>query len=88
MSLKIDENYRIEKDVSSWNLMFERIGEVNPKTGKRTVSRNVTYHANIKQALIKYCDEQFESCKTIADVIQKINELTAKIEAMDFGGVK
>jgi len=88
MTIKIDEFYRIESDLSSWNLVFEKEGEINNRTGKRKMSKEITYHANLKQALQKYCDENLKTCASIAEVVQKIDELNQKIESLNLSNVR
>lgn len=50
--IQLDKHYRVEEDSNSWNLVYEKLGDINPKTNKPTVSSNVSYHANLKQALV------------------------------------
>lgn len=88
MAIKLDDDYRIESDLSSWNLVLERVGKVNPNTGKPSVTRDISYHVNLKHALETYCDACLKSCNSIPEVIEKIKELNTRIEALNLEGLK
>ena len=80
--IQLDEYYRIEEDAASWNLIYEKEGEINAKTGKPSISRDASYHANLKQALVMYLDKSLKGSTDVQDVIQRISEAEARIEAM------
>lgn len=80
MNIQLDENYSIESDAACWTLTYEKEGDINPKTGKPIVSRDASYHANLKQALVKYLDNSLKPCKDAQDVLKRITELEKTIE--------
>jgi hypothetical protein len=80
--MKLDENYRIEQDAANWILIYESEGDVNPKTGKRSISRDVSYHANLRQALTVYLDKNLKGSTDILDVKNRLVEAERKIAKM------
>lgn len=80
--IQLDEYYRIEEDAASWNLIYEKEGEINDKTGKPSISRDASYHANLKQALVVYLDKCLKGSTDIQDVVRRITEAEARIEAV------
>lgn len=83
--IKIDDDYSLESDTSSWNLVYLKQG-INAKTGKPFTSKEYSYHPNIKEALKKYCDEKLKDCDSIQAIIVGIVKLHATIENLNFGG--
>lgn len=78
--IQLDEFYRIEEDAVSWNLIYEKEGEINDKTGKPSISRDASYHANLKQALVVYLDKSLKGSTDAQDVIRRITEAEERIE--------
>lgn len=77
----LDDYYWIEADSFSWNLMYEKVGAINPDTGKPTISRgNPSFHATLAQAIQKYIDENLRDCSDLKAVVKRIKELEASIE--------
>lgn len=77
--IQLDENYRVEKDAASWNLIYEKQGDINPNTGRPSMSRDVTYHANLKQALVTYLDLSLEGSTDVQGVVAAISEAERRI---------
>lgn len=77
--IQLDEHYRVEEDSNSWNLVYEKLGDINPNTGKPIVSSNVSYHANLKQALVCYLNESASGSTELQDVIRHISEAEDRI---------
>ncbi len=84
--MKLDEFYTVEPDTACWTLTYEKIGDINPKTGKPTITRDASYHANLKQALVKYLDNCLKSSADIQDVKNRITEVEQKIENLNTSG--
>jgi hypothetical protein len=81
-TMRINENYRIEPDTQSWNLIFEKIGEINPQTDKPIMSTSTSYHGNLQQACFAYLDTAIkDGAKDVESVLQAI--VTAKQELID-----
>lgn len=80
MNIQLDENYSIESDSACWTLTYEKQGAINPKTGKPIISRDASYHANLKQALVKYLDNSLKPSKDAQDVLSRIVEVEKTIE--------
>lgn len=85
--IQLDKHYRIERDTASWNLVYEKQGEVNPNTGKPKMSRDVTYHANLKQALVTYLDVSLEGSTDVQSVVAAISAAEERIEKA-FDGIR
>lgn len=77
--MKLDEFYTVEPDTACWVLTYEKQGDINPKTGKPTISRDVSYHADLKQSLVAYLDKCLEPSTDIQDVIHRISEAENRI---------
>lgn len=75
-----NENYSIVKDSFSWNLQYEAIGEINPATGKPTVSTKTTYHGNLEQALNNFIDDRTTG-ESVQELIQNLK--LARIEVKE-----
>ncbi|NQY43619.1 MAG: hypothetical protein HRT87_09780 [Legionellales bacterium] len=63
--IKLDENYYLSNDSNSWNLNYEKVGEINKDTGKPTISKNIWYCGNLKNALKRYMNEVPKTCKDV-----------------------
>lgn len=72
--IKLDEFYTIEPDISSWNLRYEKVGPERNAKGELKVSKDMTFHPNIKHALETYADKVLKPCKSIGEVLAKIVE--------------
>lgn len=79
-SLKLDEDYRIEKDQYCWTLVYEHFGDINPATGKRTRTINRSYHGTIDQVLKKYVDN---CCKVPDDITSLLGTLEKLNQSID-----
>jgi len=78
--MKLDEFYTVEPDTSCWVLTYEKIGPEKNNKGELIISRNTSYHANLKQALCKYLDNALKPCDTVESVIDRINEVESMIQ--------
>ncbi len=78
--MKLDEFYTVESDTACWVLTYEKEGDINPNTGKPIITRDVSYHANLKQALVKYLDNCLKPSADIQDVKNRIAEVELRIE--------
>lgn len=80
MSIKINDNYSIEKDSYSWNLKYESIGDINPATGKPTITSRQTFHGNLEQALNAFIDDSTTG-DSVQELIQNLKQ--ARIEVKE-----
>ena len=80
MRIKLDDNWSVESDTSSWNLHYEKEGEINPKTGKPMMTRNESYHARLVDALKCYLNEVPKSATTIGQVVAEWNKCAERVE--------
>lgn len=80
--MKLDAFYTVEPDTACWVLTYEKQGEINPNTGKPKVSRDVSYHANLKQALVTYLDKCLEPSTDIQDAINHISATEERINKL------
>lgn len=96
LGIKFGENYRIET-LDELNVVvkkFEPSKEVtNPKTKEKTIREerwvNISYHANLKQAIKSISDREINLIVNggVQAVINKVNELESiidKIEIISF----
>lgn len=80
--IKLDKNYRIEEDAHSWNLVYEGKGPVNPKTGKPKKLYDISYHANLKQALSTYLDKSLKGSTELQGVLARLSEVEQRIQSL------
>lgn len=78
--MQLDEFYTVEKDARCWILTYEKIGPEKNDKGKLVISRDQTYHANLKQALVYYLDNCLKGSTDAQDVINRITEAEKKID--------
>lgn len=80
--MRLDEFYTVEPDASCWTLTYAKSGDINPDTGKPIISRDVSYHANLKQALLKYLDEALKPSTDAQDMVNLICGVEEKVERL------
>lgn len=78
--MKLDKYWSVNSDKYGWELVYEKTGTINPKTGKPKISSKTSYHANLKQCLITYLDETLKPSETIVEALERIKEVEEKIE--------
>lgn len=84
MTIQLDEHYRIEDEAACWILHCKiPTGKTSPTTGEPTFSLETSYHANFKQALIKYLDESLKGCESLQQVLSRITDVEQRIEALN-----
>lgn len=74
MVIKINENWTIESDTLQWILKFEKEGEVNPKTGRPTLTKDSFYYNKLSEAIRAYINKMLQSQEgtfTPDDVLEK-----------------
>jgi len=74
--IKLDDNYSIEGDKYNWTLRFEKTGDINPKTGKPTVSKDEWYFSKLEQCLSEYANQKSKEAERyteLADLLKAIN---------------
>jgi len=85
--MKIDDNFRIEKDTYNVTLVYEVEGGINEKTGKPTITKHQWHYPTIEMALKKYLTYSIEQdlpinfdikivLDTISDCMTEIEKLT------------
>ena len=81
--IALDENYRLESDSNQWTLLYEKSGEINPKTKKPTISSNKWYCVSLEAVLRRYVNECPKPSKTSGELMLaliRIEKLIEKIE--------
>ena len=71
-TIQLDEDYRIEASENQWTLRFEKVGEINPTTGKPTISKNEFFHNTLENALKSYVDKKLKQGGEIFTEITKL----------------
>lgn len=82
--MKIDENYSIEPEACSWNLVYQKEGGINKKTGKPTVTSWIQYHSNLRYALEAYLHESLRECAEVSEVLGAIRAAEDRISSLVF----
>lgn len=80
MKIQLDDNWYVEADATSWNLHYEKEGDINPKTGKPTMTHDVSYHARLVDALKCYLNEVPKSATTVGQLVLEWNKAAERIE--------
>lgn len=52
--MQLGEHHQLTADSNGFTLTYEKYGEVNPTTNKPALTRKITYHSTLEQALIAY----------------------------------
>lgn len=84
--IKLNENYRIEKDTYSWVLVFtEERERKNKKTNEleNFEFKEQWYYPDVKQALTKFIDLTCRESETIQELIesmQKVNDIVIELK--------
>jgi len=78
--MRLDEHNFIEPDIGSWTLVYEKLGEINPKTGKPTLTRRTSHHGQLQYALRQFVDESLVECSDIQQVLDAMDDLHARFD--------
>lgn len=78
--LHLDENWKIDDSTDNVTLIYEKEGEINPKTNKPKVSRREYYYGNVPQALSAYSKKSLSGCETLKEVLEKLEKIDEKIK--------
>lgn len=81
--MKIDDNYHIEKDDHSWNLIYTRsyITQTGKKKGEEVTSSKTWYYPNITTCLMGYVSQKVEpNNKTVEQVLAQLRDIKKTIE--------
>lgn len=83
--IKLTENWTIDTD--TYNVVLE-CRESRIKVGKNGESKEVEsvetyYYPNLKNALKAYLHKSLKSCTSIDEVLRRIDEVEAKIDALN-----
>lgn len=84
----LDENFRIEPDALNFTLIREEEGEINPKTGKPTISKGQWYCPTLQSALRAYLRESsrdltMEGDNDLKDVLNKLKQIEDAINKIN-----
>ena len=81
--MKLDENYSTNFDGIQWVLSYEKVSiEVNPKTGKPTISKNNWYHAKLEDSIKSYIDKKLANNETVEDTIKGLKVLLEEVKSL------
>ena len=82
--IKLDKNYTLISDSYNWILRVEKVKEGKDKEGnpKQVTSTKETYHANIKQAIMKYTDESLKNIPELTLIIEKLESIEDSLNGL------
>ena len=83
--IKLNENYRIERDSYSWTLIFnEEREKENKKTllKEKFIFEDKWYYPDIKQVLSKFIDLNLKDAETIQELSDKMDAISFKIDEL------
>lgn len=80
--MKLDSNYTITSDANNVILNYESIGEVNPKTGKPTITKNEWFYKNLEDALVSYVNKSINPSNDAQSVLEALSEVKGTITSI------
>jgi hypothetical protein len=78
--IKLDKDYTLKPDAASWNLHYAAEGEINPATGRPSLSENAWFHSNLHAACMCYVDQRAKDATTVQGILDSIEDSTQRIE--------
>ena len=83
MKWKIDEDFTIATDHYAFALKKAKKGEINPETGKSTISSGEWWFPTLNMCLKKYIQECMKECNDALTILNRLEELNDKIETLE-----
>lgn len=79
--ITLSNNFRIEFDTYSVNLIYEKEGDINEETGKPIITKKTYFCSNLTRALLMYMDKciAVDNPDTFEEVINKLDEVANTI---------
>jgi len=74
--IKIDDSFSIVGDNYNWTLLKEEEGDINPKTGRPTMSKQEWHYPRLTQCLNKYVNESVK----VSEDVKELKTLLIKAE--------
>jgi hypothetical protein len=68
--IKIDGTFSVVGDNYNWTLVKKEIGEVNPKTGNPTISKQEWHYPKLTDCLRKYVNESAKASNNLKGLIK------------------
>lgn len=84
-AIKLNNNFRIEKDNYSWVLIFnEQRDRKNKETGIKEafIFEEKWYYPDIKQLLNKFIDLDLKESETLEELKEKLNDINLVINGL------
>ena len=78
--IKLDQHWHIDTSGSSATLIFEKEGELNPKTQKPIQRKEVFYYSTVKQALTGYANRSLIHSESIEEILDKLDKIETVIK--------
>jgi len=79
MTIKLDDEFTLESDINNWTLKYCKEGDINPETGKPTITKWESYHGDLKFALIKYLNSAPKDAGDVLHLMKRINDVENRI---------
>ena len=80
--IQLDNNYRLESDSNQWTLIYEKEGDINPKTNKPTISTDKWYCTSLGSALDRYVNEASKVSKTAEELLIQLIRIEGQINGL------
>lgn len=82
--MKIDKNYTASSDTYGWTLTFSEERERTKKDGTKEIYmyEDHSYHATLKQSLIRYLDLRLKGSEDVKEVLKRIEEVEGIIKKL------
>lgn len=77
--IKLDDYYHLEISGDCVTLVNEQEGRLSKKTGKMVFPVSKWHCTSMKNALNRYVDTSPWSCKSVTDILEKLDKLTETI---------
>lgn len=80
--IKIDKNYYITNDSNQWTLHYEKVGDINPKTGKNTITKNSWYCGTLERCLKRYIDESLKPAENVIKMAEMLRKAYGNVKEL------
>jgi hypothetical protein len=83
LTIKLDDNFSVECDTYNYHLKYSKVGEINEKTGKPSVSTDEWYYARLSHALTKYFNQTMKGASDIVELraeIKRVEQIILEVK--------
>lgn len=79
--MRLDDNYTIEQDPHNIILRYEKEGDINPKTGKPTITKHEYYYKDVQDALKAYINKSIDVNEDVESVLERLSHAMERVKS-------